>query len=766
MLETLFKFGGIQFAEGEIGLQAGFAALWWGGLVLAIIVFLVLRYRRMRAYATPRVRAVSLGLRLAALVLISLPLLEPTLITPDVVPDENFVAVLVDASESMSLPDGALGETRRDDASILLYDEQRGILNGIREDFKVRTYAFSKDAARTDSLNAVTYGHETNLSVGLDRVLSDFRGLPLTGVILITDGGDNSGQMPRSKVEELRSLGIGLHIIGLGDPEPERERELLDVVVTPGVGETAGAEIEIKVRSWADEAQPVSFNIYDGDRIVLTEERRLKGDGKIDQFAFFFEHEREGAHEYRMVVEGAPGERNLANNALHMLVDARKDTLRVLYYEGHLRQDFKFIKRALEDDTVVEFTSITRTGTGKLYRQGIRTTDELSGGFPVDAEDLYAFKAVIFGDVEASAFSLEQLRLVEQFVRVRGGGFLMMGGRQAFAEGDYMRTPIADLLPVELDAARSQVIPRRFKNPVRPSDEENGFAFTPTATGLESSILRFTPELAANRTRWAALPKLTSINYLGRVKPGAQVLAEKPDDQYGEREPLLIVQRYGKGRSMALATSSTWRWQMLRDADDTSHERFWQQLARWLAASAPNRVNITWGRGRFAPGDEIPIAVEVFDAGYRPQGEATVSGILTDPRGERREIHFDEALTTGGTYTATVLPGLEGIYSLDVFAQDEAGAIGQHQRSLLVRPERKEFYSATQNRTLLEELAAIGGRYYTADEAPAIADNLRNRRSSTSIFHAEYLWDMPLLFLLAVLLLCAEWAYRRKWGMP
>ena len=83
-----------------------------------------------------------------------------------------------------------------------------------------------------------------------------------------------------------------------------------------------------------------------------------------------------------MAINRAPGEHNTINNALPMLVDAHTDTLRVFYFEGHLRQDFKFIKRALEDDQVVDFTSITRTGTGKLYRQGVRSPDELTGGFP------------------------------------------------------------------------------------------------------------------------------------------------------------------------------------------------------------------------------------------------------------------------------------------------------------------------------------------------------------------------------------------------
>ena len=768
MFEKLFKFDSIQFAEGEIGFQAGQAAFVFGLLVVFLVVGFCLVYFITNVYTSDRARAVSLGIRIPALLLLCLPLFEPVLITPDVVPDENFVAILVDGSASMTIPDGALGATRSDDVRHILFDEDDSILPGLEEHFKVRYYLFSDEALRTDSVRqAAPGGHGTNLSAALDRVLSDFKGLPLSGIVLLTDGGDNSTEVPLNKAEEMRTLDIPLHIVGLGQERFEQEREILDVVVSKGVGETTGAEIEVKVRSWATETAPVVFNIYQGNELVFTERRNLKGGGKIDQLAFFYESQETGAHEYRIEIEKSPSELNDANNGLHMLIDTRKDTLRVLYIEGHLRQEFKFIKRALEDDLVVEFTSISRTGTGKFYRQGIKDPDELAGGFPSSPEDLYPFKAIMFGDVEAATFSLEQLRMIEQFVRVRGGGFLMLGGRNAFAEGDYGNTPIADLLPVELDPSRRRVIPRRFADPMRPSDEEQGFQFVPTAAGIESPILKFSPDPVVNRARWSQVPRLTSINYLGAAKPGAVVLAEKPEDDYGPREPLLIVQRYGKGRTAALATASTWRWQMLLDAEDARHERFWQQLARWLAASAPNRVNIDMGQARFTPDQEIPLTVNVYGVGYRPLAGAEVRGLLTDPFGGVRELIFEEELTTEGTFVAPFVPQDEGVYELEVIGETDDGHVGKQTRSFLVRPSNKEFYDATLKRAFLEGLAAANdGFYYAPDEVEAIPVNLRSRRTSTSIYRVEYLWDMPLIFGLVILLPSIEWIYRRRKGLP
>ena len=763
MIETLFKFDRINFAEGSVGFLSGSVAV-WVLIGLALLGGLILLYRSTDRYARPRDRAVSFGLRAAALALLCLPLLEPALITPDVVPDENFVAVVMDASESMNVPDGRSGGTRLQDVRTAL---ERAVPE-IEEHFKVRYYAFGDEARRVDSVEHRAAGeHGTNLSRALDRVLTDFRGLPLAGVVMLTDGADNSEDVPLNQAEALRDRDVPLHVVGVGRETAEGERELLEAAVVEGVDETTGSEIDVQIRSWRAEPEPVEIGLYLGDALVRSESHALKGDGKVDRLTLFYETAAAQAGEYSVRIAAADDEINTTNNSENVLIDPRRDTLRVLFIEGHPRPDFKFIKRALEDDPAVHFTSILRTGTGKFYRQGIRRSDELAGGFPATDEELFTFDAVLFGDVEASHFSLTQLEMIERFVRLRGGGFAMLGGRSAFAEGAYWDNPIADLLPVELDLSRRTVLPRRFDD-AELSPAEQGFRFTPTAAGLASPILRLSADPSENRARWAQMPGLTSINLLGRVKPGAAVLAEKPDDTFGGSEPLLVVQRYGKGRSAALATASTWRWQMLLEADDERHERFWRQLARWLAASAPGRVEASIAADRYAPGDEVEVRVDLFDASYGPVPDAVLSATLTDPAGTATNVTFRPDLGSSGSYTATLLPASDGVYYLDVAATTADGeSIGGDRESFLVTPSRKEYYDAVLKRSFLEHLATTaGGFYYAPENADEIAPNLRGRRTSTSIYTIDYLWDMPFLFGLVLVLLSAEWIFRRRKGLP
>ncbi len=736
-------------------------------MLLALCVAAVIAaYQWSKLYASNRVRAISLALRLTALLLLFIPFVEPILVSPDVVDDENFVAVLIDTSESMSIPDEANGLTRLALADKLLFDEADGIAGDLDEHFQIRYYTFNTSASRVDSVRSTAAtGTGTDLSAALERVVSDFRGVPLSGVVLLSDGGDNSTNVPLNLASELAAADAPLYIVGLGKESFASEREILEVDVNKAIEQNTGAEIEVRTRSWAAEEGPVTFSIKRGNEIVFTEKRTLKGNGRVDQFAFFFEPEQQGTGEYVLEIESADDELNVLNNSLEMLIDTRADTTRVLYFEGALRQDFKFIKRALEDDQVIDFVSVSRTGANKYYRQGIRNPLELAGGFPTTKDELYEYKAVIFGDIEASNFSIEQLQMLEEYVRIRGGGFLMLGGLTAFAEGDYWNTPIADVLPVTLDPSRRVAIPVSFEDEsVEPA--EKGFRFTPTPAGLENPILKLSPDPRTNRNRWSTVPGLTSINFLGAPKAGATVLAEKPDDRFGQSEPLLITQRYGRGRATALATSSTWRWQMLLDSKDQRHERFWRQLVRWQIADAPNAVNIKVESDHPEPGQEVSLAVEVFAPQFTSLENATVRGIIRDPFGIERTIDFQEDLVLSGTYSTSFAPEDEGVYRLDVVATLDGETLGSQNQNFLVRKTRKEFYDASLKRSFLENLATVsGGDYFPASDASKIADRLRGRRTQSTIYESDALWDMPALFALILGLLVFEWWYRRKKGL-
>jgi hypothetical protein len=206
---------------------------------------------------------------------------------------------------------------------------------------------------------------------------------------------------------------------------------------------------------------------------------------------------------------------------------------------------------------------------------------------------------------------------------------------------------------------------------------------------------------------------------------------------------------------------------MRLEADDRRHERFWRQLARWLVADAPDRANLALDQERYAPGDEVTATITTFDTDYQPLDAVQVAGMLSTPDGGRQEVAFQPDLTRPGTFTSTFVPQTQGLYNLVVDVDTESGErLGSPSQQILVRPAQREFYDATLKRPFLQRLAtASGGFYYTPVEASTIPEQLRGRRTSTSVYRAEPLWDMPFLFGLLLVLLVGEWTYRRRRGL-
>ena len=76
------------------------------------------------------------------------------------------------------------------------------------------------------------------------------------------------------------------------------------------------------------------------------------------------------------------------------LVNVEAGKRRILYVEGEPRWEYKFIRRAEDDDHIVQVASMLRTTENKIYRQGIDDPKELADGFPSSAEDLFAFQGL------------------------------------------------------------------------------------------------------------------------------------------------------------------------------------------------------------------------------------------------------------------------------------------------------------------------------------------------------------------------------------
>ena len=489
----------------------------------------------------------------------------------------------------------------------------------------------------------------------------------------------------------------------------------------------------------------------DGAKVLAGRDVTLGADGDTQSETVVFNVGAAGAKALQFAVALQAGEENDANNAVTRLVNVESEKRRVLYIEGEPRWDYKFIRRAEDDDSMVQLVSMLRTTENKIYRQGIQSGAELSEGFPTRPEDLFGYQAIIVGSVDANYFTPAQRELIRQFVDRRGGGLLLVGGRSSLADGGWGASDLADLLPVVLPDGKNTYH-------VDPA------TVTLTPAGADNLITRLADDPAANAERWKKLPYLMDYQEPGVPKSGAAVLANM--EAGGRTMPFLVTEHYGRGRTAVLASAGTWRWQMNLPVGDTSHDLFWQQLVRWLTVDAFGPVVASVPRQVLFDDNRIVLSAEVRAKDYQPVSDARVEAHIIGPNGVSASVELAPVPDVPGTFQVEWTAPKAGSYLTEVIARRGSEQIGRDVLTFQRIDGVAENFHTSQNRDLLERLAAqTGGRYWRPQEMSTLVDNIAYSEAGVTTRETLELWNMPAVFLLLLLLRSTEWLLRRRVGI-
>jgi hypothetical protein len=454
LFELLFKYRPAVFGEGRLALDAPGPV---AAVVLAVAVIAAAlaaaSYWRLGGAAPGGAagrRGVLLALRLTTLAVLAVCLLRPVLVLVASVPGRNTVAVLVDDSRSMRVADWE-GRPRGAFAAGAL-GEGGALLAALAEQFTVRVYRFSRAAERVPHAGGLALaGDRSYVGAALERVRADLAELPLAGVVVVTDGADGDPAALRDASLALRARSTPVFAVGVGREASARDLEVARVEM-PGAalkGSTVPVDVVLAHAGFGGATVPLV--VEDGGRVVARREVTLAGEGATP-VRLQLPAAEAGARRITVRVPLQEREDVLENNERALVVRVADRRERILYFEGEPRFELKFVRRAVADDENLQLVALQRTADAKYLRLGVRDSLDLVSGFPTTREELFSYRAVVLGSVEASAFTPEQLRMLADFVSERGGGLLMLGGRRAFAEGGYAGTALADALPVVLEA--------------------------------------------------------------------------------------------------------------------------------------------------------------------------------------------------------------------------------------------------------------------------------------------------------------------------
>ena len=758
-LFTAFQSGDLNFAYG--------INLWvFALLVLLIVVGVWLTYLKTTRELTPLWKGMLVANRSLILVLILFCLLRPVINTMQVSPQETYLAVLFDDSLSMSIED-VDGKARQSAVASNFFDG--GVIDQLAESFQVRSFRFDKHTSRISDLEGLEQtGTSSSINQALAYVDAQLNGLPLGGIVLISDGADNSNVDPLATAQDFGARQIPIFTVGVGQEQIPQDIGIVSVSAAKTILQGSVFNVQLSLLHEGYQGQEVEVSINDGDIAIVSEVVTLGDAGVTRRFDLEVTPDRQEKIVYDLKVELQSGELIKDNNQYSFLVDnSAKEALDILYLEGHPRNEYKFIRRAVTNDESIRVATYLQTGPEKVYRQGIESPTELSSGFPRDRESLFQYEAIVLGDIEASFFDQEQLQMIEEFVSERGGGLLMSG----MVDEEFIGTEIADILPVTL--VEENFLPVQLRGGIRRGDNPTGEEFFPRRTndGQYSPLMRLEASDLENNAAWTSLPALQGVYVTGRAKPGATVLLEHPLLQYQNQAlPIVAHQRYGSGRSMSITTASTWRWQMMLPSQDQSQETLWRQLLRWLAVSAPERITLNFDREFYSVGDEVVVTATVLDDGYSADNNATLWLQAVDPSGNASDSSMEWDIEDDGIYRTSFVVEEEGVYELLVDVASATGSASadssEKKAAFVVTPSLGEYTNAELDTGLLSRIAeASGGGYFALTDSDALAEAVEFTPNAYSQQVQIDLWDRPWLLALLILLLCCDWILRRLRGL-
>ena len=718
---------------------------------------------------------VSLGRRLALvlircgiILLLLLGMLRPTLVYTETHKQDATLVLLIDQSLSMSVRDSLDNKTRWDSLRATLGDCVPP-LRDLGRKFELKAYTFDADLHPAELKDGKVVlpdspsGQETAIGADLNDILNRENGKRLLGILMFTDGRqqaipprDASAQDIAAKLRHQsfkvfpvpfgQSLGLGgVQDVAMVDFPPPAAVFVKTKMAIHG---------QVKVNGYVNQKIPVRLlmEMPDGKMEEIDKtEIKATADGQLLPVDFTYTPETPG--EFKLTLEAVPqpGELVTTNNQLSAFVQVLKGGLHVLYIEGDLRVEQKFLRRSLDawHDIKVDFI--------RLDPRHLKETkpDDLKELFKPGKYDVY-----ILGDVDSTAFDNAELEELSKTID-KGKGLIMLGGFHTYGPGGYLDTPLADVLPVKMDRLERQ----RLYGTIREDVHLGPLRMQPTPRSLRHSALGLAAGADKNAEAWKELPPWEGANRFAGVKESATILAEADDK---EHSPLLVTHEWGRGRVIAFAGDSTWRWVMR--GFGSAHKRFWRQIVLWLARKDQTAEGNVWVRlenTRFFPGDRVE-----FTAGARsPQNEPITDAefkveIVKPPDSKRTPavmIRTDEQMA--GSFRETQQ---SGDYTIEVTATRKGAPLGTARTRFIVLEQNLELDNAAADLDALKGVAkSSGGEIIEPERLPKwLAELIKNTdyldvKQETKVS----LWDKWPMFFAVVLLLTVEWYLRKRWGL-
>lgn len=687
-------------------------------LIVAISFVLVAiawgSYRKLKSIPLLS-RSLLIALRSSAFLLLLLLFLNPYYFTSETINRNPKLLFLLDDTESVTIAKGEYQGTTS-------YQEVMKTLNldnANRFDSEFFTIgSTSRQIANPDSLKF--RDTETNFTDAISQVqeLED----EFDGIILVSDGIITFGKNP---ILQASDLSTPIYAIALGDTSTVRDIVLSNVITNPSGYTNTQHLVEVYVRQNGYQGSSSIVKVKNSNGLTLGEaEVFFKTPEETISVLFELELTESGLQQFFIEIDSLDGEWSVENNSGSISIDVSDSKVRIVHLAFEIHPDVKMLRSILSEDENIELSSFTWIGSRFIQ-------DELP---EISSTDL-----IIFHGLPPISFNKDLLSGYESLPSL----YIQLPKNRLSRNSDFQDLSLIQHTGSQLLQLGLSPFPENSDHPILELPELGYDNLAPLKSSLRTTSSAFDAST------------LFSGSYQG----------------IENRNPLISVVERGNIRK---ADISAWGWFRMYQSTNEEERDFVTQLfsniATWTANDPDNRkLKITPAKSFFNIAERVLINANLNNESGEPESEATIE--LNIDSNQEFQSSYSLKNSGSGTYFIELPPLSSGLYTFTAVARKGDREIDTQEGEFLIEDSSTELINTIRNDDLLSSLAfQTTGSFFEYDKLTNFWSTLNDDRILESKEEVIEAYIFPVRsaswFILVLLLLGAEWLYRKKFALP
>ncbi len=568
-------------------------------------------------------------------------------------------------------------------------------------------------------------GTATRLGDAIRYVVNKERGGPVAGLVVFTDGRNNTGLAHGAALAPARDAGIPIHLVGMGSKTRPANVRVVDLEAPRRVYPGDKFTIKGLMQSYGLAGRRVKIRLVSTSEGDPNQAERMEHEGTVNlgedgrEIASEFEidpEDTDGKRIYKLQVFPPEQDLDARDNTKKATVEVVDRKNRVLLMAGGPTREYRFLRNQLFRDSAVESHVFLQSGLADSSQE----SDELLTDFPSSEDEMFEYDCVLAFDPDWRVLSEEQVDLLERWVAEKAGGLIVVAGPVFTPQwtrrprGEKRFDTLRTLYPVSFFNQGSATIKLgRFGG-------EEAWPLDFTREGRSVDFLWLEDSNEKSREAWDSFEGVYGYYAVNESKPGASVYARFSDPATGggpnDDLPIYLAgQFYGAGRVFFQASGEMWR---IRAVDENYFEQYYTKLIRWASQGRllrdSSRGVLLIDKDRCLLGDHIEVRAMLTDAQHLPLVEDEVIAVVIQPDSTRVNLTLPRVKdgTREGTFAGQFTALQEGDYEIVVAIPDsDVGELLT--RQVGVRIPDLEIELPQRNDALLTEVAEkTGGRAF------------------------------------------------------